>query len=201
MATRTAESGVAANAANKERWDHGGHELLQLVGFRLGGEEYGLEILRVQEIIRMQNMTRVPNAPSFIEGVINLRGRVIPVVGLRKRFGLEIREKDKDTRIIVMEVKSEVLGFEVDSVSEVLRIPAETVEPPPRLSKGKNEYISGVAKLQNRLLLFLDVSRLMSDTELLATQAVASDSASLPVSATVEKAASESGLREKVLVS
>ena len=198
MATRIAGSSEAASAG-KEQWNQGGHELLQLVSFRLGGEEYGLEILKVQEIIRMQNMTRVPNPPSFIEGVINLRGRVIPVVGLRRRFGLDTREKDKDTRIIVIEVKGEVLGFEVDSVSEVLRIPAGTVEPPPRLSKGKNEYISGVAKLQNRLLLFLDVSRLMSDTELLATQAVASENSALPAMA--EAASTESELREKVLVS
>ncbi len=110
-------------------------------------------------------------------------------------------KKDKDTRIIVIEVKGDVLGFEVDSVSEVLRIPAGTVEPPPRLSKGKNEYISGVAKLQNRLLLFLDVSRLMSDTELLATQSVVSESASLPVSRTAQGASNEAVLREKVLVS
>lgn len=199
MAARTAANDEAA--IGSKEWNQGGHELLQLVSFRLEGEEYGLEILKVQEIIRMQNMTRVPNAPSFIEGVINLRGRVIPVVGLRKRFGLEAREKDKDTRIIVIEVKGEVMGFEVDSVSEVLRIPAETVEPPPRLSKGKNEYISGVAKLQNRLLLFLDVSRLMSDTELLAMQAVASESGSLPSASIAEKAGNETASREKVLVS
>ena len=166
---------IQSAASTAERSSQRGHELLQLVSFRLGGEEYGLEILKVQEIIRMQDMTRAPNAPSFVEGVINLRGRVIPVVGLRKRFGLDAREKDKDTRIIVIEVKGDVMGFEVDSVSEVLRIPADTVEPPPRLSKGNNEYISGVAKLQTRLLLFLDVNRLMSDTELLAMQSVAPD--------------------------
>jgi purine-binding chemotaxis protein CheW len=157
---------------DKERFAQGSARL-QLVSFRLGGEEYGLEILKVQEIIRMQNMTRVPNAPAFIEGVINLRGKVIPVVGLRKRFGLDSREVDKETRIIVIEVKGDVMGFEVDSVSEVLRIPADTMEPPPRLSKHNNEYISGVAKLENRLLLFLDVSRLLTDTELLAMQSVA----------------------------
>jgi purine-binding chemotaxis protein CheW len=139
--------------------------LLQLVSFRLGSEEYGLEILRVQEIIRMQNLTRVPNSPAFVEGVINLRGKVIPVVGLRKRFGLPPRDHDKATRIIVVEVRGDVMGFEVDSVSEVLRIPADTVEPPPRLSKRNNEYVSGVGKLEGRLLLLLDVNRLMTDAE------------------------------------
>lgn len=151
-------------SASQNRGGPGG-ELLQLVGFRLGSEEYGLEILRVQEIIRMQSLTRVPNSPGFVEGVINLRGKVIPVVGLRKRFGLPGREHDKATRIIVVEVKGDVMGFEVDSVSEVLRIPTDTVEPPPRLSKRNNEYVSGVGKLEDRLLLLLDVNRLMTEAD------------------------------------
>jgi purine-binding chemotaxis protein CheW len=162
-----AKEGEANQTASPGRTRPGqaGSDLLQLVSFRLGGEEYGLEILKVQEIIRMQSLTRVPNSPSYVEGVINLRGKVIPVVGLRKRFGLENREKDKETRIIVVEVQGDVLGFEVDSVSEVLRIPTDTVEPPPRLSKRNNEYVSGVGKLQSRLLLLLDVNRLMAETE------------------------------------
>jgi purine-binding chemotaxis protein CheW len=138
---------------------------LQLVSFYLGGEEYGLEILRVQEIIRMMNLTRVPNSPDFVEGVINLRGKVIPVVGLRKRFGLEARPHDKQSRIVVVEVHGSVIGFVVDSVSEVLRIPADTVDPPPRLAKVDREFVSGVGKLENRLLLLLDVNRLMTETE------------------------------------
>jgi purine-binding chemotaxis protein CheW len=144
-----------------------GSELLQLVSFHLGGEEFGLEILKVQEIIRMQDLTRVPNSPEFVEGVINLRGKVIPVVGLRKRFKMEHREQDKHSRIVVAEVAGNVLGFVVDSVSEVLRIPANTVEPAPRLTKTKvdRDYISGVGKLENRLLILLDVDRVMSDAE------------------------------------
>jgi len=140
-------------------------DLLQFVSFRLGTEEYGMDILHVQEIIRSVELTRVPNPPKFIEGVINLRGKVIPIVGLRKRFGLDQRERDKETRIIVVEVKGEVVGFEVDSVSEVLRIRPDIVEPPPRLSRSQNEYISGVGKLEGRLLLLLDVNRLMAETE------------------------------------
>ena len=143
-----------------------GHgDLLQLVSFHIGGEEFGLDILRVQEIIRIQALTRVPNSPDFVDGVINLRGKVIPVVALRKRFGLEDLAHDKQTRIVVIEVKGTVLGFIVDSVSEVLRIPKETVEPPPRLGKVEREYVSGVGKLDNRLLILLDVDRLMSDSE------------------------------------
>jgi purine-binding chemotaxis protein CheW len=135
------------------------------VSFHVGGEEFGLDILRVQEIIRVQQLTRVPNSPDFVEGVINLRGKVIPVIALRKRFGLQILAQDKQTRIVVVEVKGTVLGFMVDSVSEVLRIPADTVEPPPRLGKVEREYVSGVGKLNDRLLILLDVDRLMSESE------------------------------------
>jgi len=139
--------------------------LLQLVSFQIDGEDFGLDILRVQEIIRVQEMTRVPNSPVFVDGVINLRGKVIPVIALRRRFGLEKLAHDKQTRIVVVEVEDTVLGFIVDSVSQVLSIPSDTVEPPPRLGKAEREYVSGVAKLEDRLLILLDVGRLMSDTE------------------------------------
>ena len=153
----------AGSVVNHSHQSHG--ELLQLVSFHVGGEEFGLDILRVQEIIRVQQLTRVPNSPDFVEGVINLRGKVIPVVALRKRFGLETLAQDKQTRIVVVEVKGTVLGFMVDSVSEVLRIPADTVEAPPRLGKVEREYVSGVGKLNDRLLILLDVDRLMGDSE------------------------------------
>jgi len=143
-----------------------GHgDLLQLVSFHVGSEEFGLDILRVQEIIRVQQLTRVPNSPGFVEGVINLRGKVIPVISLRKIFGLNDAEHDKQTRIVVIEVSGTVVGFLVDSVSEVLRVPAGTVEPPPRLGEVKREYVSGVGKLENRLLILLDVDRLMTISE------------------------------------
>ena len=148
-------------------------QLLQLVSFHLGGEEYGLEILRVQEIIRMMDLTRVPNSPDFVEGVINLRGKVIPVIGLRQRFGMGSKEHDKQTRIVVVEVSGNVVGFVVDSVNEVLRIPADTVEPPPRLTKLDREMVSGVGKLDNRLLLMLDVEKLLSQSEQAAMSGVA----------------------------
>ncbi len=171
--------GIQANVkSNGKSNGNGQHEkrsedLLQLVSFHLGGEEFGLNILRVQEIIRMQDLTRVPNSPEFVEGVINLRGRVIPVIGLRKRFRLDSREYDNQTRIVVTEVNGSVLGFVVDSVSEVLRIPTDTVEPPPRLGKVDREFISGVGKLENRLLILLDVDRLMSDSEQVAAAELA----------------------------
>lgn len=152
---------------------HGHQGLIQLVSFHVGGEEFGLDILRVQEIIRIQPLTRVPNSPDFVDGVINLRGKVIPVIALRKRFGLPEQAHDKQTRIVVTEVSGNVLGFIVDSVSEVLRIPADTVEPPPRLGKVEREYVSGVGKLDDRLLILLDVDRLMSESDQAVIQEVA----------------------------
>jgi purine-binding chemotaxis protein CheW len=144
----------------------GSGDLLQLVSFHVGDEEFGLDILRVQEIIRIQPLTRVPNLPDYIDGVINLRGKVIPVIGLRTRLGLDKQSADKRTRIVVVDVHGQVLGFVVDSVSEVLRIHTDTVEPTPRLGKIDREYISGVGKLDSRLLLLLDLERLMSETEI-----------------------------------
>jgi len=141
-------------------------ELIQLVTFSIGVEEFGVDILQVQEIIRTMEITNVPRAPDFVEGVINLRGKVIPIVDLRKRFGLEGREHDKHTRIIVIEINMMIVGFVVDSVSEVLRIPANTVEPPPPVVSGlESEYIEGVGNMDDRLLVLLDLNQLLSNEE------------------------------------
>lgn len=142
-------------------------ELLQLVTFSIGEEEFGVDILKVQEIIRTMEITKVPRAPEFVEGVINLRGKVIPIIDLRRRFGLDFKTHDKDTRIIVIEINNIVVGFVVDAVSEVLRIPANTVEPPPPVVAGvDSDYISGVGKLQDRLLILLDLDKLLSSEDL-----------------------------------
>ena len=142
-------------------------ELLQLVTFGIGSEEFGVDILRVQEIIRTMEITKVPRAQDFVEGVINLRGKVIPIIDLRRRFGLPSRQHDKYTRIIVIELYDIIVGFVVDSVSEVLRIPASTVEPPPSVVSGvEAEYIKGVGKLQDRLLILIDLDRLLSTESL-----------------------------------
>lgn len=148
-------------------------EWLQLVGFRVGGEEFGINILRVQEIIRSQQLTRVPNSPDCMEGVMNLRGKIIPVIALRKRFGLEEAPPDKQNRIVVVEIQGSVLGFIVDAVSEVVRIEAGKIEPPPRLSAVEREYVSGVGKFGERLLIILDAGRLMSNSEEKMVEAVA----------------------------
>lgn len=144
----------------------GAEELLQLVSFHIGAEEFGLDILRVQEINRMVEITRVPNSPHFVSGVINLRGRVIPIVDLRERFGLARKDNDKNTRIIVVELKGRVVGFVVDSVQEVLRIPKSITEPPPPMVAGiGSEYITAVGKLEDRLLILIDLERILTSTE------------------------------------
>lgn len=138
-------------------------EILQLVTFKLGDEEYGIDILRVQEINRMTEITTIPKAPFSVEGVINLRGKVIPVVNLRKKFGLGMKEVDYQSRIIVVDVGTTV-GLIVDSVSEVLRVSSETIEPPPPVTGGiGTEYIMGIGKLEDRLIIILDVHKLLSE--------------------------------------
>jgi purine-binding chemotaxis protein CheW len=135
-------------------------EILELVTFNLSKEEFGVDIRRVQEINRMIDITRVPNAPYYVEGVVNLRGKIIPVVDLGKKLNLEAKIPDKATRIIVIELEGMVLGFIVDSVSEVLRIPAASVEPPPTMTVGaESGFIQGVVKIDDRLLILLDLKK------------------------------------------
>jgi purine-binding chemotaxis protein CheW len=141
-------------------------ELLQLVSFEVGDEEYAVPILSVQEINRMMQITRVPQSPPFVEGVINLRGKIIPVIDLRKRFGLNRLENSDDVRIIVVEVANRVIGFTVDRVNEVLRIDSNIVEPPPSMVCGiDTDYVQGVGKLEDRLLILLNLEKLFSDAE------------------------------------
>jgi purine-binding chemotaxis protein CheW len=138
----------------------------QIVVLDLGGEAYGVEIGRVEEIIRMQAITRIPNGPSFIEGVTNLRGRVIPVLDLRKRFGLPASDATRRSRIVVGELGDHTVGLVVDGVSEVLHLSSEAVEPPPTLvTSADSAFLRGVAKLDERLILLLDLSRLLSQSE------------------------------------
>ena len=145
----------------------GAEDILQLVTFCIGEEEFGVDILIVSEIIRLVQITPVPHAPHFIKGVINLRGRVLPVVGLRMRFGMTDIEMTEKTRIIVMMWEHQLVGFLVDSVSEVLRIPSSTVEPAPPVVAGIGaEYIEGVGKMGERLLILLNMQSLMANSEL-----------------------------------
>jgi purine-binding chemotaxis protein CheW len=138
-------------------------EILQFVTFKVGNEEYAIDILKVQEINRIVDITPVPNSPHYIEGVINLRGRVIPVINLRKFFGLETKTSDTNSRIIVVDIGI-VLGVMVDSVSEVLRVSSDIVEPPPSMSVSiSSEYIKGIGKLDDRLLILIDIDKLFKE--------------------------------------
>lgn len=152
--------------SNKEESSKESTELLQLVSFMIDKEEFGVNILYVQEINRFIQITKVPNAPDFVEGVINLRGRVIPVIDLRTKFNLKKKEQDKNTRIIVVEVEGKVVGFIVDSVREVLRIPTSITEAPPEIVTGVNsEFIQAVAKLDDRLITLLNLEKVLSNSE------------------------------------
>lgn len=144
-----------------------GGELIQLVSFNLEKEEYGINVLMVREIIRMLNITRVPNTPHYVEGVINLRGKVIPIISLRRKFDLEEAEYDKRTRIMVMEVVGEMMGFIVDEVSEVIRISEKEIQPPPPVvaSGIEQECMAGVINQAERLLVLLDLEKMFSADE------------------------------------
>src|SRR5690625_7148183 len=111
-------------------------DIIQMVSFGIEGEEFGVDILQVQEIIRLVEITRVPNAPSFVEGLINLRGRIIPVIDLRERFSFDPQEADKDTRITVVELDEKIVGFMVGAVREVMRLDRHVVDPPPAPAGG-----------------------------------------------------------------
>ncbi|HEY8910343.1 MAG TPA: chemotaxis protein CheW [Desulfosporosinus sp.] len=134
----------------------------QLVTFSLGSEEFGVDIMCVQEIIRIPPITRVPKAPDYVEGVINLRGNVIPVISLRNRFGMDRVEETDLSRIIVLQVQTKVFGIRVDAVTEVLRIDSESIEPPPPIALGMDsQYIRGVGKIGERLLILLELDQIM----------------------------------------
>ena len=141
-------------------------DLLQLVSFKIGAVEYGVDILKVQEINKILSITKVPNSPCYVEGVINLRGRVIPIIDLRIRLDLEKIEHTKDSRIIVVELDSKTVGFIVDAVNEVLRISKDIIEAPPKLVEGTDaDYITAVGKLEDRLLILLDLEKVLSQNE------------------------------------
>lgn len=135
----------------------------QLVVFNLGGETYGVDISTVREIIRMQAITDIPGTPHSVEGLINLRGSVIPVVDLRKRFRLESVERSKETRIVVVSSNEQEIGVIVDSVTEVLRISSDSIEPPSSIiMSSDSEYLQGIVKLEERLIILLDADRVLS---------------------------------------
>lgn len=140
---------------------------IQVVIFRLGREEFGVRIEQVKEIIEMTHITRMPKAPSFIEGVINLRGQVIAVIDLAKQFDLPASERGEETRIVVVDVDDKMVGMIVGSVPEVLRISAKDIDPTPSLIESRidTRYIDGIGKLEGRLFVLLNLGKVLSAEE------------------------------------
>ncbi|HFE51833.1 MAG TPA: chemotaxis protein CheW [Bacteroidetes bacterium] len=140
--------------------------MLQLVSFFLGDEEYAIDVLKVQGIDRVSEITRVPRAPDFVQGVINLRGKIVPIIDLRSRIGLPPKEADRNSRVIVVDMGREVVGLRVDGVREVLRVPASVVEPPPDMTNAEsNEFVEGMGKLEDRIILILNVDKILDSSE------------------------------------
>lgn len=163
--SRYGDSGDKANA-----------DLRQLVCFRLGEEDFGIDIGNVQEINRMVDITKIPQSPSFVEGVINLRGQIIPVIDLRTRFGFErIDEKSRENRIVVVETQSVTVGLVVDAVTEVLRLSKDKIEETPDITSNVDvQYIEGVAMLDDQLLILLDTNKIFSSEEMIRMDSAAS---------------------------
>jgi len=138
----------------------------QVVVFDLDQQVYGVPIDAVLEIIRMEKITPIPQSPDFIEGIIEIRGKVIPVMDLRKRFGLQVAEHTQSTRIIIVDMDSNSMGIIVDSVAEVLQISSGNVEPPPSVIGSVDQsFIQGVALLEKRMIILLDLAKVLQDEE------------------------------------
>ncbi len=137
-----------------------------LVTFRLGSGEYAIDIMQAKEIIKMEKITLIPNAPYFVEGVINLRGNIIPIIDLKKRFNLEESEGDKNTGIIIAKIEDVDMGIMIDSISKVVSMANSDIQPPPSMLQGIGQrYIKGVGKMEDKLLVVLDLDKLFTNEE------------------------------------
>lgn len=145
------------------------NQIIKAVIFQLKDEEYGVDVQQVQSIERMIHITRVPKMPDFVKGVINLRGVVTPVIDLKERFSIETTEYTNSTRVIIVQVEDKEVGLIVDSANDVIDIPTEKVEQPPEVvGRIESDYIRGVAKLEERLLILLNLNKVLNAEELTA---------------------------------
>ncbi len=141
-------------------------DLKQFIRFRIADADYGLELLRVKEVIRLTEVTRLPKEPPFVKGIINLRGDVIPIIDLRERLGFEPMARTRATRIIVVETEARLMGMVADSASQVVRIPTSQIEPPPPTPfHASQRYIHGVGKLDGKIIILLNIDALLSMDE------------------------------------
>ncbi len=151
---------------------------LHIVGFRVGRETFGVPIGLVHEIVRVPEITSVPDSPGYVEGVINLRGKIVSVVDLRKRFGEKTITTNKKNRILVTEVEGKMVGLIVDAASEVIKLPESEVDLPPSVfEEGELNYVTGVGKLQGRLVILIDLSKILQKGELRRLEEVAQQTA------------------------
>lgn len=164
----------------------------QLVGFRTGSEYFGVPIAKVKEIVPVPEITAVPEAPEFLNGVMNLRGRIVPVIEMDRRLGMAGQGRKKTNRVLVLEIDGSMVGLLVESSSEILKVPEELVEPPPGLisSLGAN-YVTGVGKLKDKIIVLLDVARLLSPEELKKIGASAVEASEVRSKSEGERAADE----------
>ena len=154
---------VARHEAERAALAAGG----EFLTFRLGAEEYGIDILKVQEIRSYEQPTRIANAPAFVKGVVNLRGVIVPIVDLRLKLGCETAEYNSFTVVIVLNVKGRVVGAVVDSVSDVLELGAGTIKPAPQMSTAVDTgFITGIGSVNDRMLILMDIEALMSSDEM-----------------------------------
>jgi|DewCreStandDraft_4_1066084.scaffolds.fasta_scaffold06077_3 purine-binding chemotaxis protein CheW len=138
----------------------------KVVGFKLKDEEFAFDIMKVVEIIKLKEITNVPTAPDFIEGVINLRGKIIPIIDLRKRFNVEIEERDKKYRIIILELGKQNIGIVVDEVTKVITVSDDQLLPVPQtVNQAGGKYIESIIKIEDRIIVLLDIEKIFSETE------------------------------------
>jgi purine-binding chemotaxis protein CheW len=157
---------------------------LHLVGFRIGRETFGVPIALVHEIVRVPEITAVPDSPGYVEGVINLRGKIVSVIDLRKRFGEREITRNKKNRILVTETDGKMVGLIVDAASEVLKLPESEVEPPPpAFDEADVNYVTGLGKLQGRLIILIDLSKVLQKGELRRLEEITPESSAAPAEA------------------
>ena len=140
---------------------------LQIVCFKIGNEEYGIDILQVQEILKLPKVTKLPKSKAFIMGVIDLRGKVLPIVDLSRRFGIESNKSSENSRAIVVDISGKKVGLGIDSVSHVIKVNTNDIEPPPPVVRGiSGKYIVGIAKLENGFVVVLDINQMFTSEEM-----------------------------------
>lgn len=172
--TTVKKSALMAAEEREDQEDEMLTDETQLVTFKVDKEEYGVHIMQVQEIIRLAAITRVPRAPSFVEGIMDLRGKVLPVVDLRKRFLLPAKEHSENSRVVVVNIDDMTLGLIVDAISEVMRLPNSAIEGPPRIIAGiDSRFLKGIGRLDKRLLILLDLDKIFSAEEVFGMNQVA----------------------------